>query len=184
MARVVARDDVGCKHPRQRKGNPMSNRAILVVDLQNEYWPSGKFPLHGIAAAAANAARIMAHGRAGGGLVVNIRHEMPDGPLFVPGSDGARINETVQPDGDEPVITKNFPNSFRETGLNDLLKEKGIEEVVIVGAMSHMCVDATVRAANDLGYKTITIHDACATRSEERRVGNECVSTCRSRRWP
>src|SRR3546814_3179878 len=57
MARVVARDDVGCKHPRQRKGNPMSNRAILVVDLQNEYWPSGKFPLHGIAAAAANAAR-------------------------------------------------------------------------------------------------------------------------------
>src|SRR3546814_7838514 len=80
---------------------------------------------------------------------------MPDGPLFVPGSDGARINETVQPDGDEPVITKNFPNSFRETGLNDLLKEKGIEEVVIVGAMSHMCVDATVRAANDLGYKTI-----------------------------
>src|SRR3546814_4503952 len=62
MARVVARDDVGCKHPRQRKGNPMSNRAILVVDLQNEYWPSGKFPLHGIAAAAANAARIMAMG--------------------------------------------------------------------------------------------------------------------------
>src|SRR3546814_9730752 len=92
---------------------------------------------------------------------------MPDGPLFVPGSDGARINETVQPDGDEPVITKNFPNSFRETGLNDLLKEKGIEEVVIVGAMSHMCVDATVRAANDLGYKTITIHDACATRELE-----------------
>src|SRR3546814_1074614 len=114
MARVVARDDVGCKHPRQRKGNPMSNRAILVVDLQNEYWPSGKFPLHGIAAAAANAARIMAHGRAGGGLVVNIRHEMPDGPLFVPGSDGARINETVQPDGDEPVITKNFPNRSEE----------------------------------------------------------------------
>src|SRR3546814_17535685 len=92
---------------------------------------------------------------------------MPDGPLFVPGSDGARINETVQPDGDEPVITKNFPNSFRETGLNDLLKAKGIEEVVIVGAMSHKCVDANVRAANALGYKTITLHDACATRELE-----------------
>src|SRR3546814_18989502 len=99
MARVVARDDVGCKHPRQRKGNPMSNRAILVVDLQNEYWPSGKFPLPGIAAAADNEARIMAHGRAGGGLVANIRPARPTGPLFVPGRDAARVNEPVQPAG-------------------------------------------------------------------------------------
>ena len=73
------------------------------------------------------------------------------------------MNESKLETG-EPVITKNFPNSFRDTGLSNLLKEKGVEEVVVVGAMSHMCVDATVRAANDLGYKTTTIHDACATR--------------------
>lgn len=142
----------------------MSNRAVLVVDLQNEYWPSGNFALHGIEAAAANAARVMDHARTKGDLVVNIRHEMPGGPIFVPGSAGAEINDTVRPASGEPVITKNFPNSFRDTGLGDLLKEKGIDEVVVVGAMSHMCVDATVRAANDLGYKTTTIHDACATR--------------------
>lgn len=141
----------------------MSKRAILVIDLQNEYWPSGKLPLQGIDAAAANAARVMAHARAKGDLVVNIQHEAPGTPIFVPGSDGSRINEAVLPEGDEPVITKNFPNSFRETGLKDLLDRHGIEEVVIVGAMSHMCVDAGVRAANDLGYRTITIHDACAT---------------------
>ncbi|PWB83195.1 MAG: cysteine hydrolase [Methylocystaceae bacterium] len=142
----------------------MSNRAVLAVDLQNEYWPSGKFPLHGIEAAAANAVRVMEHARAKGDLVVNIRHENPGGPIFVPGSAGAEINDAVRPAGGEPVITKNFPNSFRDTGLGNLLREKGIEEVVVVGAMSHMCVDATVRAANDLGYKTTTIHDACATR--------------------
>lgn len=142
----------------------MSNRAILVIDLQNEYWPSGNFSLEGIEAAAANAARVISHARAKGDLVVNIRHEMPDGPLFVPGSDGAKINDAVCPAAGEPVITKNFPNSFRETGLHGLLKDKSIEEVIVVGAMSHMCVDATVRAANDLGYKTTTIHDACATR--------------------
>ncbi|UXT61318.1 cysteine hydrolase (plasmid) [Agrobacterium fabrum] len=141
----------------------MSNRAVLVVDLQNEYWPSGNLPLHGIDAAAANAARIMAHARQKGDLIVNIRHEAPGAPFFVPGSDGVKINQTVLPKDDEPVITKNFPNSFRNTGLSDLLKEKGVEEVVVVGAMSHMCVDATVRAANDMGYKTTTIHDACAT---------------------
>lgn len=142
----------------------MSNRAILVVDLQNEYWPAGNFALHGIEAAAANAARVMDHARSKGDLVVNIRHEMPDGPLFIPGTAGADINGVVQPATGEPVITKNYPNSFRDTELSDLLEEKGIEDVVVIGAMSHMCVDATVRAANDLGYKTTTIHDACATR--------------------
>lgn len=142
----------------------MSSRVILVVDLQNEYWPSGNFALQGIEAAAANAARVIDHARAKGDLVVNIRHEMPGGPLFVPGSTGAEINDAVRPAPGEPVITKNFPNSFRDTGLGDLLREKGIGDVVVVGAMSHMCVDATVRAANDLGYKTTTIHDACATR--------------------
>ncbi len=141
----------------------MSKRAILIVDLQNEYWPSGNLPLHGIDAAATNAARAVAHARAKGDLVVNIRHEMPDAPYFVPGSAGAEINDVVRPATGEPIITKHFPNSFRETGLSDLLQEHGVQDVVVVGAMSHMCVDATVRAANDLGYKTTTIHDACAT---------------------
>lgn len=145
----------------------MTKRAIIVVDLQNEYWPNGNLPLENIEGAAANAARVIAHGRDAGDLIVNVRHEMPDGPIFLAGSGGAEINETVAPGEGEPVITKNFPNSFRDTGLNDLLDEKGIEEVVVVGAMSHMCVDATVRAANDFGYKTVTIHDACATRDLE-----------------
>ncbi len=145
----------------------MSKRAILVVDLQSEYWPRGNFSLVGIEAAAANAARVIRHGRENGDLVVNIRHEMPGGPIFVPGSDGAQINEAVLPQADEPVITKNFANSFRETGLDALLTQQGVEEVVVVGAMSHMCVDATTRAANDLGYRTVTVHDACATRDLE-----------------
>ncbi|MCY1538889.1 Peroxyureidoacrylate/ureidoacrylate amidohydrolase RutB [compost metagenome] len=164
VAETIAQGDTQCKQSETVKGKIMSNRAILVVDLQNEYWPSGNFSLEGIEAAAANAARVMDHARAEGDLVVNIRHEMPGGPLFVPGSAGAEINDAVRPAPGEPVITKNFPNSFRDTGLSDLLKKKGIEEVVVVGAMSHMCVDATVRAANDLGYKTMTVHDACATR--------------------
>ncbi|SFH36777.1 Nicotinamidase-related amidase [Palleronia marisminoris] len=145
----------------------MSKRAVVVIDLQNEYWPSGGLALENIERAAANAARVIAHGREAGDLIVNVRHEMPGAPVFVPGSEGAEINEVVAPGEGEPVITKNFPNSFRDTGLKDLLDEKGVEEVFVVGAMSHMCVDATVRAANDFGYKTVTIHDACATRDLE-----------------
>ncbi|KZY40557.1 Isochorismatase [Roseovarius sp. HI0049] len=145
----------------------MSKRALVVIDLQNEYWPDGKLPLEGIVAAAENAARVIAHVREAGDLIVNVRHEMPGAPVFVPGSDGVEINGAVTPGEGEPVVTKNFPNAFRETGLKALLDEKGVEEVVAVGAMSHMCIDATVRAANDFGYKTVTIHDACATRELE-----------------
>lgn len=102
----------------------MSNRAILVVDLQNEYWPSGNFALHGIEAAAANAARVIDQARAEGDLVVHIRHEMSGGPLFIPGRTGAEINDTVRPAPGESVITKNFPNSFRNTGLSVCLAKK------------------------------------------------------------
>ncbi len=69
----------------------------------------------------------------------------------------------VAPLEQETVLVKNFPNSFRESGLKESLAQQHIEEVVIIGAMSHMCIDATSRAASDFGYKTIIIHDACAT---------------------
>ncbi|WP_138471161.1 cysteine hydrolase family protein [Poseidonocella sp. HB161398] len=146
----------------------MPARAVVVVDLQNEYWPDGGFALENIEAAAANAARVIDHARQTGDLVVHVRHEMPEGaPVFAPGSKGAEIHATVAPANDEPVVTKHFPNSFRDTGLKELLDEAGIAEVVVIGAMSHMCVDATVRAANDFGYRTVTVHDACATRDLE-----------------
>lgn len=141
----------------------MTRTAILVVDLQNEYFPGGKLLLEGIEAAAANAARVVAAARARGDLVVHIRHEMPGEAVFTPGSHGAEIAAVVAPAAGEPVITKNFPSSFRDTDLESLLDGHGVEDVVVVGAMSHMCIDATVRAANDLGYGTTTVHDACAT---------------------
>jgi nicotinamidase-related amidase len=77
------------------------------------------------------------------------------------------INPVVQPIKDEPVIVKNYPNSFRETELKRMLDEKGIEEVVVVGAMSHMCIAAAGHTATDFGYNTVVIHGACATRDVE-----------------
>ncbi len=99
-----------------------------------------------------------------GAPVIHIRHEIlrTPAPFFVPNSDGAQIHRSVAPIGDEPVITKNFPNSFRDTGLRDHLA--GIEKLVIVGAMSHFCIDATTRAACDFGFECVVVHDACATR--------------------
>ena len=147
----------------------MSKRAVIVVDLQNEYLPTGKLALAGIHDALNNAARVIADARTKGDMVVNIRHESPDPdvPFFKRGTDGVQIHESVAPAQGEPVIVKNFPNSFLKTNLKEMLEAKEIEEVTVVGAMSHMCIDATTRAASDFGYKTTVVHDACATRDLE-----------------
>lgn len=146
-----------------------SNQALLVVDIQNDYFPDGKWTLHGMDAAAANASRLITAARTAGDLVVHIRHEFPtaEAPFFAPGSTGAQIHSSVQNREDEDVIVKNQINSFRDTKLKQILDQNSIRDVVICGAMSHMCIDAVTRAANDYGYNCILIHDACASRELE-----------------
>ena len=147
----------------------MPTRALVLIDIQNDYFPGGKWTLSGIESAADNAAKVLAAARAAGDLVVHVRHEFasPDPPFFAPGSDGAEIHPKVRVADGEPVVLKHHVNAFRETDLKAVLDRHGVEEVVICGAMSHMCVDAGARAASDLGYRCIVVHDACATRDQE-----------------
>jgi nicotinamidase-related amidase len=147
----------------------MPKRALVLIDVQNDYFAGGKWPLSGIESAADNAAKLIAAARATGDLVVHVRHEFPtaDAPFFAPNSEGAKIHPKVAALDGEPVVLKNHVNSFRETDLKAVLDRHGVEEVVICGAMSHMCVDAGARAASDLGYKCVVVHDACATRDQE-----------------
>lgn len=143
----------------------MTREAIIVIDLQNEYLPTGKLPLTGIESAAANAAKVIASARERAVPVFHIQHIFANNemPVFVPDSDGIKIQTAVLPAGNEPVIVKNYVNSFLNTNLRQSLDEQGITSLVVVGAMSHMCVDAAVRAASDLGYEVTVLHDACAT---------------------
>ncbi|GAB2722618.1 cysteine hydrolase family protein [Halomonas garicola] len=143
----------------------MTKRAIIVVDFQNEYLPTGKLPLAGLEQALTNAARLIDTARTGGDKLFHIRHEFaqPDAQVFVPGSDGVEIIPAVAPAEGEPVVLKHSPNAFRGTNLQQQLEEQGVEELVIIGAMSHMCVEGTSRAASDLGYAVTVVQDACAT---------------------
>ncbi|MDE3735300.1 nicotinamidase-related amidase [Metapseudomonas resinovorans] len=147
----------------------MSKQAVIVVDIQKDYFPGGLWTLHGADAAADKAARIIAGAREAGDLVVHIRHEFtsPDAPFFRPGSEGAHIHPKVLNAPGEPVVLKHFVNSFRETGLKDILDSNGVEKVTVVGSMSHMCVDGITRAAADYGYQVTVVHDACASRDLE-----------------
>jgi nicotinamidase-related amidase len=147
----------------------MTKKALIVVDIQNDYFPGGKWTLAGAEAAADNAAKVIALARTAGDLVVHIRHEFTreDAPFFIAGSEGARIHPKAQNRPDEQVVLKHFVNSFRETDLKQILDAKGIEELVVVGSMSHMCIDGITRAASDFGYKVTVVHDACASRDLE-----------------
>ncbi|WP_460146777.1 cysteine hydrolase family protein [Pseudomonas sp. S2_A02] len=137
---------------------------LVVVDLQNEYLPTGKLPLTGIDAAVENAIRVISHARDTGVPVFHIRHESADdAPIFAKGSTGAETQPDVVPQGNEPVIVKKHINAFRETDLKQQLEAADVEEIVVIGAMSHMCIDAVVRAAADMGYPVTVLHDACAT---------------------
>src|SRR3546814_18366252 len=127
--------------------------------------------------------------RSKGDRVIHSQHifTSQDAPFFAPDSEGTKINPVVAPRDGETVVVKNFPNSFLKTDLKQILDADGIGEVVVVGAMSHMCIDATTRAASDYGYKTTVVQDACATRdlefgrTETRRTGKEGCRTGRTR---
>lgn len=145
----------------------MAERVLLIVDMQNDYFPDGRWPLEGIEAAAAAAERLLAAFRDAGEPVVHVRHESTrePAPFFAAGTPGAEIHAALAPQGGEAVVVKNHPNSFRGTGLDEILRALMAKEIVVAGAMSHMCIDATVRAAADLGWPVTVAHDACATRA-------------------
>ena len=137
--------------------------ALVVIDIQNEYFPGGAIPLPGADEAAARAAAAIAAARSAGMPVLHMRHEEPESDeWFVPGSEGAATNRAVSPADGEPVIVKNHPNSFLDTDLATRLESLGARRVAFCGMMTSMCVDATVRAAADRGLDALLIEDACA----------------------
>ena len=141
--------------------------ALIIIDIQNDYFPGGKMELEGSPEASLQAAKLLQAFRAKGLPLVHIQHvsNRPGASFFLPGTDGVNTHANVAPRAGETVVQKNFPNSFRGTNLLERLGALGVDHLVIAGMMTHMCVDATTRAAFDLGFSCSLAHDACATRA-------------------
>lgn len=143
--------------------------ALLLIDIQNDYFPGGNMELKGSPEAAQKASRMLGFFRERSWRVVHVQHiSVREGAtFFVPGGRGVEIYDNVKPLSAETVIEKHYPNAFRETPLLGYLQEQGVRSLVVCGMMTHMCVDTTVRAAFDHGFQCSLISDACATRDLE-----------------
>lgn len=139
--------------------------ALILIDIQNDYFPGGRKELVGSTEAAGAAARLLAEFRKASWPVFHVQHisTQPAATFFLPGTTGIDIHPIVTPLTDEPVITKNYPNSFRETDLLERIRHLEVDSLLFCGMMTSMCVDATVRAAFDLGFTCTVVQDACAT---------------------
>lgn len=142
----------------------MTQSALVLVDIQYDYFEGGLKPLETMDIAAANAARLLKHCRRQELPIFHIRHIATSGkaPFFRPGTKGSEIHDIVRPIESETVIEKTRPNAFIRTPLEKKLRDVGAEHLILCGAMSQMCVDATARAAADLGFEVTVVEDACA----------------------
>ena len=137
---------------------------LLIIDIQNDYFPGGKFPLAEPDAAVQRAGEVLARFRDADRPVVHVQHvwDGPDAPFFAAGSEGVEIHAGVAPADGETVVQKAHPNSFLETTLGEELERLGVDELVVAGMQTNLCIDATVRHAADLGLTVTVVGDACA----------------------
>lgn len=145
------------------------NTALLLIDIQNDYFLNGRMPLEKSAEACQKAQEALQIYRSRHLPVIHVQHisTRPDAVHFLPCTKGVEFHASVQPIKSETVIKKHYPNSFKDTSLLAHLNKQGIKHLIIAGMMTHLCVDATVRAAYDLGFTCTVLHDACAAKSLE-----------------
>jgi nicotinamidase-related amidase len=137
---------------------------LIVIDVQNDYFPRGANPLPRSLAALENVKKAIAKYRAQGEAIIYIQHlsVRAGANFFAPGTVGAEIHNEIAPNANDAIVEKNYPNSFFKTNLEEILSALNAEKLTICGMMTQMCVDATVRAAKEKGYEIELIEDACA----------------------
>jgi nicotinamidase-related amidase len=145
----------------------MNQTALIVIDIQKDYFPGGKCELEGPLEAAAQARKVMDAFRTAQLPVIHFQHASirPGADFLLADTPGSEIHELARPLPGEAVYPKHFPNAFKETPLLSHLRETGIKKVVLVGMMTFMCVHATARAASDLDFGCTVLHDATAAKA-------------------
>ncbi|MDR1701203.1 MAG: cysteine hydrolase [Sporomusaceae bacterium] len=142
-------------------------KALLIIDVQNDYFAGGKAELFNPLKALKNIEKALALFRQKNLPVIYVQHlnTKEGATFFLPDTEGVLIHKNITPQDNEVVVTKHAPCGFLGTNLREVLKNKEITEVVVCGMMSHMCIDTTVRSCMDYGLQVTLLEDACATKN-------------------
>jgi len=154
---------------------PLSNSTIVVIDAQREY-VDGKLPLHQVQPALEEIGRLLKRARALQIPVIHIVHQGKAGGAFGPDTTGFEVASPATPAPGEAVVHKSLPNAFASTDLASRLAALKKPNLVLVGFMTHLCVEATARASIDLGFKATVIASATATRALPDALGGAALS--------
>ncbi|GAA2054980.1 cysteine hydrolase family protein [Catenulispora yoronensis] len=143
----------------------LADATLVLIDYQNTY-RSGVMALEGAEEALAAGARLLAAARTAGARIVHVINDGGEGTPYDIRAEIGAISPEVAPIDGEPVVVKQFPNSFHHTELEKTLRDLGAgEELVLAGFMTHMCVTFTAQGAFNLGYRPTVVAEATATRS-------------------
>ena len=146
-------------------------RALLLIDLQNDYFPGGAFPLWNTDHTLESIIAAIRMAQATGVEVIHIQHiadpALGISPFFNQGTKGADIHPAVLAAApNAPVVVKSFADSFVQTKLEQTLAEKGIQELLVCGMMTQNCVTHTAISKSAEKYKCAILSDCCTTVSE------------------
>lgn len=157
---TTIRDLAGLGH----KASAIHDSALIIIDAQVTY-TQGIMKLDGMDDALEECKTLLERFRQTGRPIVHIRHDAGPGTPYDVNAPIGQILDIVAPQGNEPIITKNYPNAFTQTELDALLKKAGISNLILVGFMSHMCINSTARGAFSLGYNPTVVASGTATRA-------------------
>ncbi|WP_029655051.1 cysteine hydrolase family protein [Marinobacter daepoensis] len=167
---TTLRDIVGLGN----SASAISDSALVIIDAQNTY-REGIMKLDGVEPALQECRTLLDRFRAAGRPVFHIQHDAGAGSPYDLTAPIGQIADVVAPAPGEPVITKNFPNSFTQTDLDAQLRQAGVQNLILAGFMSHMCVNSTARGAFSLGYNPTVVASATATRALPSRASGNTV---------
>jgi len=167
---TTLRDVVGLGH----HATSLKDAALIMIDYQNTY-RRGLMQLEGVEAAIIEAQKLLEMARDLKTPIIHIQHDGGAGSPYDVRAEIGMISSEVAPISGESVITKNYPNSFIQTDLDQQLKALGVQNIVLAGFMTHMCINSTAHGGFNLGYAATVVANATATRALKTATG-EIVS--------
>ena len=147
------------------------SKALLVIDLQNDYFPEGQFPLWNTEQTLANIEQAIANAQTQNIPVILIQHiaDSSQGlaPFFNAGTKGADIHPRILAAApNAPIVVKTYADSFYQTNLNEVLKQLDVKELLVCGMMTQNCVTHTAISKAAEAYQVSILSDCCTTVSE------------------